>query len=253
MDIGTKTVDGPRYASESRGQTEMPDRIAESSQRAYARFAGLMYLLVLVFDVAGLIITSSIAGGGNFVETSQRILASETLYRVGLSCSLVGSLSTILLAVGLYVTVKPVDGNLGMMALLFRAAEAAIGAMGIIVGFTILQIQLAANHASAFDANQLGALADLSSGVGTEVSAIFFSMGSTLFFYVFLKSNYIPRVLSAWGIFASLVYLAVWFMRLILPQSSATATAYASLPILIAELSTGLWLLINGIKIQPRH
>jgi hypothetical protein len=232
---------------------DLQQRNTESSQRAYARFAGLMYFLVLGFDIAGLLITSSIVGGGNFVEASQRIMASETLYRIGLCCSLAGSLSTIPLAIGLYVAVKPADRNLAMMALLFRVAEAAIGGMGIIMGFTVLQIHLAANHANAFNANQLGALADLSSGFGTDISAIFFSVGSTIFFYVFLKSRYIPRILSAWGIFASLVYAAIWFVSLILPQYSATAAAYGSVPILIAELSTGLWLLIAGIKVQPSN
>ena len=227
------------------------ERITESTQRAYARFAGLMYFVVLGFDIAGAVIVSSIAGNGNFVETSHRIMASETLYRIGLCCSLTGSLSTILLAIGLYAAVKPADGNLAMMALLFRVAEAAIGGVGIIIAFSVLQIHLAANHANAFDANQLGALAGLSSGVGTEVSALFFSLGSTIFFSVFLKSRYIPRVLSAWGIFASLVYAAVWFVSLILPQYSATAVAFGSVPILIAELFTGLWLLIVGIKTQP--
>jgi Domain of unknown function (DUF4386) len=229
----------------------MTDRTAEHAQRAYARLAGLMYFVVLVFDIVGVFVVSRIAGNGNFVETSRRIVASETLYRIGLCCGLVGSLSTILLAIGLYVAVKPADGNLALMALLFRTAESAIGGMGAILAFAVLQIHLAANHASAFDASQLGALADLSSGVGTQVSAIFFSLGSTIFFYVFLKSNYIPRVLSAWGVFASLVYAAVWFINLILPQYSAIV-AYGSLPILIAELSTGLWLLIAGIKVHAR-
>src|SRR5260221_5037668 len=104
---------------------------------------------------------------------------------------------------------------------------------------------------NAFDANQLGTLANLSSGVGTEVSDLFFVLGSTISFSVFLKSNYIPRILSAWGVFASLVYTTVWFVSLILPQYSATAAAYGSLPILIAELSTGFWLLMVGIKVQP--
>jgi hypothetical protein len=232
--------------------TVMSERIEQHSQRAYARFAGLMYLLVLGFDVVGVVIASSVRGNGNFVETSLRIMASETLYRVGLCCSLAGSLSTVLLAIGLYVAVKPVDGNLATMALLFRVAEAAIGGMAVIIGFTALQIYLTATHANAFNANQLGALANLDSGTVTEVSAIFFSLGSTIYFYVFLKSKYIPRVLSAWGIFASLVYAAVWFISLILPQASATAAAYGSVPILIAELSTGLWLLIRGIKL-PRE
>jgi hypothetical protein len=229
----------------------MTERRAENARRTYARLAGLMYFLVLGFDVAGLIVASSIGGTGSFAETSQRIMASETLYRIGLCCSLVGSLSTVVLAIGLYAVVKSVDGNLAMMALLFRVAEAAIGAMGIIIGFMVLKIHLAVDHANAFDANQLGALSDLISGVGTEVSAIFFSMGSTIFFYLFLRSKCIPRVVSAWGVFASLVYAAYWFASLILPRESSAATVYASLPILIAELSTGLWLLIMGIKVQP--
>lgn len=208
-----------------------------------------MYFVVLVFDVMGFFIVSRVRGDGSFVETSHRIMASETLYRIGLNCGLVGSLSTILLAVGLYVAVKPVDGNLAIVALLFRVAESATGALGTFIAFATLQIYLAANRASAFGVNQLGALADLThtSGVGAEVGAIFFSFGSTIFFYLFLRSSYIPRILSAWGIFASLVYATVWLMNLIVPQYSATVT-YGSLPILIAELSTALWLLIVGIK-----
>jgi len=226
---------------------------AEQAQRAYARFAGLMYFVVLIFDIVGVVIGSSIAGNGTFTETSQRIAASETLYRIGLCCGLVGSLSTILLAIGLYVAVKPADGNLALTALLFRAAEAAIGGMGAILAFTVLQMHLAAAHANAFSAGQLGTLANLNAqGGGTAVAAIFFCFGSTIFFSIFLKSRYIPRMLSGWGIFASLVYLAVWFVSLILPQDAAPATAYGSVPIFIAEVSTGLWLLIKGINVQSR-
>jgi hypothetical protein len=210
-----------------------------------------MYLLLLVVDIAGVLITSTVAGAGSFGDMSQRIMAAETLYRIGLCCGLVGSLVTILLAIGLYVTVKPADGNLALMALLFRVVEATIGATGTILAFNILQIHVARSHASAFDANQLGALANFSSGVGTDVGAIFFSVGSTIFFYLFLTSRYIPRILSAWGIFASLVYTMVWFVSLVLPQYAETAVLVGSLPILLAELSTGFWLLIAGIKVQP--
>ena len=206
-----------------------------------------MYLVVLVLDIVGLLIASTIAGSGSFVEVSHRILANETLYRVGLSIALAGSVATIVLAVSLYATLKRVDGNLTMMALLFRVAETAIGAVGIVVAFSVLQIQVAANHASAFGANQLDALANFSPS-GIQVSAIFFCVGSTIFFYVFLKSGYIPRVLSAWGIFASVVYLVVWFTDLILPNHSGLITILGSLPILIAEVGTALWLLIAGIR-----
>jgi len=82
-----------------------------------------MYLLVLIIDVAGVAILARIAGNGSFLDTAHSIAAHETLYRIGLCCGLVGYVSTVLLGVGLYVIVKRVDGNLAMMALLFRLAE----------------------------------------------------------------------------------------------------------------------------------
>jgi hypothetical protein len=224
----------------------MQENVVDSSERSYARLAGPMYVLVLLLDIAGGLIVSGIAGTGTFVEISHRIVASETLYRIGLSISLAGSLATILLAVSLYATLKRVDGNLTLLALLFRSAESAIGAVGIVLAFSALQINLAVDHAT-FNANQLVALANFS-GSGSEVSAIFFSVGSTIFFYVFLKSNYIPRALSSWGIFASLVYLVLGLADLVLPNHAGLVTVVGSLPILIAEVSTALWLLIAGIR-----
>jgi hypothetical protein len=225
--------------------------VADGSQLRYARLAGLMYLVVLVLDIAGALITSGIVGQGSFVETSHRIAASELLYRIGLTLALLGSLSTVLLAIGLYATLKPVDPNLALTGLVFRAAEAAIGGMGIALAFVVLHTHLAVDHGSAFSAGQLGALADLSSSAAsTQVSAIFFSLGSTVFFYVFLRSSYIPRLLAGWGVFASAVYAAVWLFSLVLPQDSSVVVGVGSVPILIAEVATGLWLLIAGIRLR---
>ncbi|HEY3084768.1 MAG TPA: DUF4386 domain-containing protein, partial [Candidatus Dormibacteraeota bacterium] len=217
--------------------------------RSYARFAGLFYLLVLAVDIAGVVVTYFVAGSGGFAERAHNIGASEGLYRIGLCLGLLGSLSTIPLATCLYVAVRPADGNLAMMALLFRAAEAAIGGIGMAGALGVLQVYLAANHPGALDAEELGLVAKLHPlGTSTAIAAIFFCLGSTIFFYVFFKSRYIPRILSAWGMFASVVYLASWFTGLVAPNTSDLVNLFASLPILIAEVSTGLWLLIAGIK-----
>jgi hypothetical protein len=219
--------------------------------RAYARFAGLFYLLVLAFDIAGLVITFFIEGSGGFAEAARHIGASESVYRLGLCLSLLGSLSTIPLATCLYVAVRPVDGNLALMALLFRAAEAAIGGIGIVGAFGVLRVYLAANHPGALGVDQLRALTDLHPlGTSTAIAAIFFCVGSTIFFYVFFKSRYIPQILSAWGVFASVVYLGAWFTELVAPNTPGLVNLLASLPILIAEVSTGLWLLIAGIRVE---
>jgi hypothetical protein len=225
------------------------DHGGQESQRAYARVAGLFYLLVLAFDISGLVITSSIEGGGGFGQTVRDIVASQGLYRLGLCLALIGSMSTIPLAIGLYVTLKPVDGNLAMTALLFRTAEAVVGAVGIVGAFAVLQIYLQASHTVAFNADQLRDLIVMHPlGASTTIAAIFFSTGSTIFFYIFLRTQYIPRILSALGVFASVLYLAIWFTGLVAPGAPGLVQVLGSVPILIAEVSTGLWLLIAGIR-----
>ena len=102
---------------------------------------------------------------------------------------------------------------------------------------------------SPFDAGQLGALRQLAeSGAGTSVAAIFFCVGSTVFFYLLSRSAYIPRLLSLLGLYSSLVYLAYWSFGLVVPDYPGAVTIAASLPILVAEVSAGLWLLTRGIK-----
>ena len=119
-------------------ETTMTARIARGSQSSYARFAGLMYLFT-AFDITGVVILSRIRGGGTFLAAAHSIAESETLYHIGLLCGLVGTLSTVLLAIGLYVTLKPVDGNLAMTALLFRLAESVLGAVAIVFSFAVFR------------------------------------------------------------------------------------------------------------------
>jgi uncharacterized protein DUF4386 len=235
------------------GEARITARIARGSQSSYARFAGLMYFFT-VFDVTGVVIISRLTGSGSFLDTAHRIAASETLYRIGLLCGLLGTMSTVLLAIGLYVTLKPVDRNLATTALLFRLAESVIGGVAIMFSFANLQIYLEANHASAFDAGQLGALADVvsrTSAVGINISVIFFSVGSTIFFYLFLKSAYIPRSLAVWGLLGSLFCMAAFVGNLLLHQSSDALLGIGGLPVGIAEPVLGLWLLIRGINTDP--
>lgn len=209
-----------------------------------------------VFDVTGVVILSRITGSGDFLEAAHSVAAWETLYRIGLLCGLVGTLSTVLLAIGLYVTLKTVDGNLAIAALIFRLAETVIGAAVIVGGFATLQIYLDASHAGAFDANQLAVLADLASRsatIGTEVSVIFFSLGSATFFYLFLRSGYIPQLLAMWGLLGSLLCFAAFVAALLVPHSAEVLTGIGALPIGIAEPVVGFWLLVWGIKKQAQR
>src|SRR5207245_4325492 len=163
----------------------------DRSQIRYARLAGFMYLFVDAAYLLGFYIVFRFQVPGNFAETAHRIMGSELLYRIGLSSLLIGGLCTVFLAMGLYVVVKPIDNNLALLALVFRLVEATLFGVVTIFNFMVLNLYIGADYMHAFDANQLSVLVNLHSvalSAGFNIAAIFFSIASMLFFYLFFIS-----------------------------------------------------------------
>ena len=200
-----------------------------TSQRAYARLAGFMYLFVLAIDLSGLSLLSK----------------SGDWHSVGQCCMFLGSLGTIPLAIGLYVALRPADKGLALTALWCRLIEGVFGLLMTLLGFATLRLQLQSTQPGAWVADQLHRLDAMSIGVFS------FSVGSTIFFYLFWKSRSIPRVMSAWGIFASLVVVADCINHLLRPEYPVMTPGYLWAPMLIAEISTGIWLLIKAVDTEP--
>jgi hypothetical protein len=233
---------------------DMTSSAVDRSQNAYARFAGFMFVFVDLAYLLGLFINTRFHAG-NVLETAHKIVASEPLYRIGLSSLLAGALCTVFLAVGLYGLVRAIDHTLALAALVFRVVEATVFAVICVLSFAFLQIY-GPGRLNAFDPIQLSVISSLrlaASIAGFNVAAIFFSMGSVLFFYLFLRSTYLPKALSALGLFGSLLVPIVCFGSLIAPQA-ATWLAFGWAPIGLAEILAGLWLLIRGVEaVVPRE
>src|SRR5579864_6862508 len=225
----------------------------ETTQRVYARVAGFLFLWLIITGLAGALTMSHIAGSGTFAETAKRVAASEHLYRVALSSELIETMSALLLAFALYVTLKPVDKLLAQIAMYFRLGESFIGAAGMIIGFVRLGLYRSPSI-GALGAGQSQAFLDLTRDAGFAVyniSAISFSIGSILFYYLFFRSRYIPRALSALGVFASVIVTLMCFGSLIFPEHSATLQ-YGWAPMAIAEVTTGFWLMF-AVKIPAGY
>jgi hypothetical protein len=213
-----------------------------------------VYLWLIITGLAGALTISHIVGSGTFAETAKRVVASEHLYRVALSSELIETLSAVLLAFALYVTLKPVDKLLTQIAMFWRLGESFIGGVGMIFGFVTLRLYSSAQSIGALGADQSQALVGLTRHAGFvayNISAIFFSIGSILFFYLFFKSRYIPRILSALGVFASVIVTIMCFGSLIFPAHAATLQ-YGWAPMAIAEVTTGVWLMLFAVKTQAR-
>jgi hypothetical protein len=226
----------------------------ERTQRVYARLAGFLFLWLIVTGLAGALTISHIVGSGTFEEAAKRVVASEHLYRIALSSELIETVSALLLAFALYVTVKPVNKLLAQIALFLRLGESFVGGAGIIVGFVKLRLYTSPQIAGA-DPAHMRALMGAASQAGVaayNISAIFFSLGSILFCYLFFTSRYIPRILSVLGVVASVIVTIICFGSLIFPEHAATLQ-YGWAPMAIAEVTIGIWLMVFAVNPRPAH
>lgn len=192
------------------------------SRRLWARVAGLMYLLVLLADLTGMQMRHSL---------------------LGRSLTLTGSLLTVPLSLGLYFTTRVFQPVTAALAFGCRLTEAAIGIIATIAGFEAARTLLGQSTLG------ITTLQFIAWNRTTNFGALVFSIGSTLFFLVFLRSESIPRVLSWLGLLASLLAFSACAVHLIWPSFSAMNMA-AWIPMLFAEISTGCWLLIRSVSFQ---
>ncbi len=221
------------------------------SQVAYARLAGAMFLAVDALDALELAVAGRLHVPGDIVQTAQRITQSEVVYRAAVSGAILAALCTVLIGVGLYGALKPVDRTLALTGLVFRTGEGVLfGVQGIVaLAFLKLYTGLAG---SGFSQDQLSALVAMRSAwgdTGYNVAALFFSFGSMAFFYLFVRSRYIPAWLAWLGLAGSGLVPIACLGALIF---SLSGTAYWSLwaPIGAAEIITAVWLLVRGLDLR---
>jgi hypothetical protein len=225
----------------------MNDAPIDGTQRFYAKLAGFMYLLNYATSVFGSLTPDKIAGTGDFAEKARRVVASEFLYRTALTSMAIGWVLIVFLAFSLYVTLKPVNKRLAQLALCLELGQASVGAVTVIFSFMLLGLYTA--PAGSFQNDQLQALAQIVSAnfSGFNISMMFLAVGSTIFFYLFYQSGYIPKALAAWGVFASVVMMLVSAAMFLFPEKIPTLQLGWG-PLGIAEIGTALWLTIVGIR-----
>jgi lipoprotein signal peptidase len=238
----------------NRNQKEIEMTVAETerSQIRFARLAGFMYLFLIAVYLLGVMIASRFEVPGNIAETAHRVVENELLFRFGLALGSLNALCAVILAVSLYVAVRMIDKNLALLALAFELVYAAVGAVSNLIDYAFLKQQLDAYSSGILDGKQLSALANLHSfldAAALNIACILYGAGSILFFYLFLKAKTIPRILAAWGLFGSVLVPFTGFASIIFPHPSKLLQL-GWLPIFVAEITVGLWLLFKGVNLR---
>jgi uncharacterized protein DUF4386 len=218
------------------------------SRNAAARLAGFLYLLTNATAMFAFYARGKIMVGGDALKTAANMAASEPLFRAGMVMELVTVILVLLLVWALYVVLEPVNRNVALLAVCWRLAENFVLAVIVLAEFAALAIL----RKPSFDAGQLQTLwtALLQTyGAGFNIGFTFLGLGSAVFSGLWLQSRYIPRVLAAWGIFASAV-IAVFSLAIMLsPRVASVGMAYM-FPMGVYEFGLGFWLLFKGIRLD---
>jgi len=231
-------------------------RIVDTSQSKVVRVAGFMFLFsFIVPTLYWIFVLSKLIVAENIIATANNIMANELLFRIGITIELIMSVGLIVLALSLYIILKPVNKNLALFALLLKLIEATIVVAIVLVSFIALQILNGEAYLTAFTPEQLQVPVGLILNAHTTIYSIpmvFLGLDMMVFSYLFFKSKYIPKMLADFGILSFALIFIHALMYIIAPK-------YAMMPISqlifyapsgLFEIIIGIWLLSKGIKIS---
>ena len=227
---------------------ELEDPVSGKMQRSYARLAGILFLGEILIAFVGGSILSRVAGNGTFPEIAARIAASERLYRVGLGAVLIATLSSTLLALALYVTLRPVNRPLAQLAMIFTLNDSFLALIVRMCGFVRVHLYVSQKAVGPIAAETFVNLMRSIGSATENLGGICFGIGSALFFYLFFKSRYIPRLISTLGICASVIWTGLYFANLIFPEEHALFQYVCFPPMALADIATGLYLTIFAVR-----
>lgn len=225
----------------------------DEAQRKAARvagFAGVFTAATAIF--AYYAISARLNVAGDAAATARNIVANETLFRISIACYLVYGAGVVVLLAALYVILRPVNRGLALLAAFWRLVNALTWVVGALNSLEVLRLLGGADYLRVFEPEQLQAVMRLSLGRSFDayyVGLPFWGLASTVFFYLWFKSNYIPRVLSVGGAISSAWCAASAFAFLIFPGFGRAVNLYSlDSPIGLFEMATSLWLLFTGLR-----
>ncbi len=232
----------------------MTDQMAEVSPRLRARVTGVVYLLFFLTAILGEVFTqqagiSSIsAAPGDAAATATSILAHEASYRVGWALGLISTACYVAVVGLFYQLFRSVSRSLAVLAAFFGLMGCAITAFGSLFQLAPLIVLGGSPYLSAFDVQQVQALALLLLNLSAQVSNIalvFFGLFQLLIGYLIVRSTFLPLVLGA------LIALAgVGWLTFLAPPLANSLLTYLEVLGFFGEVPLMLWLLVIGVNAQ---
>ena len=219
-----------------------------NSNNCIPRFLGVAFFSGAVLSIAQMYLSLFTLLSGNISDSFINISNNLTQMRISILLALFTSIAIIVLAVLLFIILHKQNKIIALVALGWWLAEAIILAVSKIGNFALIPLSLEYVKAGAPDSSNFQILGTLFFGVdrwGDTIHMLFFCLGGILWYYLFYRSKYIPRVLAVWGILA--VSLALIGTLLVIFDFEPSMILV--IPNGLFELTIGIWLMLKGIRL----
>jgi hypothetical protein len=224
-----------------------------STQRTRATtVAGLCYLAVIAGGLfAEGVVRQSLVVPGDAAATARAIFDNETLWRLGLAVHLLYLVPALAMKVIVSGLFRRVDPMLSRLALVFGVAAVTIEAVSLVYLYVPLAlIENGATLAALEDAPALIYLATRLFATGFGFSLLLFAGFCVAIGVLIVRSRLVPRAIGAMMIVAGICYVVNTLALIVSPDFFEQINPTILLPILLAELSLALWLLLKGIAVE---
>ena len=197
---------------------------------------------------------ASLVVPGDAAATARAILENETLWRLGLAVHLlylVPAMSVNVIVSGFFRSTEPM---LARLALVFGVAAVTVEAVALVYLYVPLAVieNGGALLAALEDGPALIYLATRLFATGFGFSLLLFAGFCVLIGVLILRSRLVPRAIGAMMIVAGICYVVNTLALIVSPGFFTLINPAILLPIVLAELSLALWLLVKGIAVEAK-
>ncbi len=188
----------------------------------------------------------------NATHTANNIQSNELQFRVGIFGLFIVLFCDLIVAWALYFLFKPTSQNISLLVAWLRLAYTIVLGVAILNYTDVLQFIGDADYLKALDADKLGAEVMLSIDSfqnDWNFGLIIFGFHLTFLGYLFLKSNFTPKIIGILLILAGLSYLVDYMGVMLFPDFKITFSLFLGW----GELILMVWLLVNGLKVHKQN
>ncbi|HUI87337.1 MAG TPA: DUF4386 domain-containing protein [Anaerolineales bacterium] len=227
----------------------MNNHTSKPSINQTARIAGILYLSLVPLGFFGMFTASGLIVPGDAAATARNILASETMFRLGIVIALLVQIVNIFVVLALYKLLQPVNKSMARAMVIFILLGAPIAMLNELNQFAVLILLHSASALTGFTAGQLQAFVPMLLNLhqlGISIAGIFWGLWLFPMGYLVFKSGFLPKILGVLLIIGCLGYLVDSFAAFLFPGFGVNIALFT----FWGEVLFPLWLLIKGVNVE---